>query len=314
MVEACSTLATVQDRGRPGFGHLGVPRAGAADPDALELANALVGNRRHAPVLEVAPGRFALRLLSDAVVALTGADRAASVGGRPLPVGTSVPVAAGSLLSLGAVRGGLWTYVGLGGGVSCEPVLGSCSSDTLSGLGPPPLEVGQPVAFGGGGTAGMWARRGAPGICGRDLGGRRVTVRITAGPHVPRLGDAAMAALVAQVWTVGRGSDRTGLRLEGRPLPLDANLPQGQLEAVGVVPGAIQVTPGGQPILLGANHGATGGYPVVAVVCLADLGIATQSPPGSVMRFGLITIEAASAALRSRSAAPRVLDLAALRH
>ena len=312
VVEACSTLATVQDGGRPGFGHLGVPRAGAADPYALALANALVGNRRHAPALEVAPGRFALRLLSDAVIALTGAARDAHLDGRPVAVGTSVFVPAGALLSLGAVRGGLWTYLGLGGGICCDPVLGSCSGDTLSGLGPPPLATGRQVPFGGGGTPGMWAYRGAPGVCGRDLGARRLTVRVTPGPHVFRFDDPVLAALVAHVWTVGRGSDRTGLRLEGPPLPFDQDLRQGRLEAVGMVPGAIQVTPGGQPILLGVNHGTTGGYPVVAVVCVADLGLAAQSPPGSALRFGLITREAASTELRRRMATERIIELEAL--
>lgn len=313
LVDACSALVTVQDGGRRGLAHMGVPRAGAADLDALSLANRLVGSSPDAPALEVGPGTVALRLRSDAVLALAGAPRVVDLDGRPVPFGVGVAVEAGSLLSVGPLRGGMWTYVALGGGVVCEPVLGSCSADTLSGLGPHALAAGHAVHFGGGGTPGLWASREAPGLCSARPGSAAVTVRMTPGPHASLLGRAAAAAFASESWEVGAGSDRTGLRLLGPVLPLAQEARSGSLAAVGMVAGAIQVTPAGLPIVLGSNHGATGGYPVLAVVWLADLGLAFQSPPGSRLLFCWTTTEAARSELHRRAAARDVLRIGALR-
>lgn len=131
-------LTTVQDLGRPGHAHLGVPRSGALDGPAAALANRLVGNRSEAAVLETTLNGCAVRPRSTVTVAVTGAPCRVSVDGRPAAWGAPVRVPAGALLTVGTAVSGLRSYVAVSGGITVEPVLGSRSTDLLSGLGPAP--------------------------------------------------------------------------------------------------------------------------------------------------------------------------------
>jgi allophanate hydrolase subunit 2 len=135
MIEVVSPglLTTVQDLGRPGLAHLGVPPSGAADTAAHVLANRLVGNPPDAATLEATVVGPTLRFLEDALVAVAG---------------RRVPVRAGEMLDIGPVLTGVRAYVAVAGGIEVEPVLGSRSHDQLTGLGPPPLEAGQLLAVG----------------------------------------------------------------------------------------------------------------------------------------------------------------------
>lgn len=252
-------LTTVQDFGRPGFAHLGVPRAGAVDADALRRANRLVGNPPGAAALEVTALGPALQFEVDATVAVH--DRA-----RFVPTGT--------LLDVGPVREGLRSYVAVRGGFDVAPMLGSRSTCTLSGLGPPPLREGDRL------------------LVGRDVAGEprdappapasTGPLRILLGPRADALTRAGVRALLSQEWTVTPASDRTGLRLDGPPLERAG---EGELASEGVVVGSVQVPPDGRPVLFLANHPTTGGYPVVAVLLGADLGRAAQLAPGDVLRL-----------------------------
>src|SRR4051794_26511200 len=135
-------LTTVQDLGRPGYAHLGVPRAGALDEPALRLANRLVGNAEDAAGLELTLGGFTARLIRSGTVALTGACAPMRVNGRPAPLGAPVPVPAGARIEVGAAVVGLRPYLAVDGGIDVPPVLGSRSTDTLSWLGPPVVQDG----------------------------------------------------------------------------------------------------------------------------------------------------------------------------
>ncbi|NUR91998.1 MAG: allophanate hydrolase subunit 2 family protein, partial [Nonomuraea sp.] len=141
-VIAPGPYATVQDLGRPGYAHLGVPRSGAADAWSLRLANRLVGNREDAAGVEVTFGPARLRFREGAWVALAGAPAEARMG---------VPfwVPAGGELRLATPEWGLRTYVAVRGGIAVDPVLGSRSTDSLSGLGPEPLRAGTLLPVGG---------------------------------------------------------------------------------------------------------------------------------------------------------------------
>src|SRR5262245_15145915 len=144
---------TVQDTGRPGYAHLGVPRSGAVDPAALGSANRLVGNEERAAALEVVLAGARLRFSDARWVAVTGAPAEVHVDGRPGRLYEPVPVPAAGTLHIGPSRQGVYTYVAVGGGIACAPVLGSRATDLLSGLGPPPLAPGKPVPLGDPGTA-----------------------------------------------------------------------------------------------------------------------------------------------------------------
>jgi allophanate hydrolase subunit 2 len=158
--------------------------------------------------------------------------------------------------------------------VDVPPVLGSRSTCTLSGLGPPPLREGDRLGIGR--QAVHEPRDAAPPVRGSG------PLRVLLGPRDDALTARGVEALLAQEWTVTAASDRTGLRLAGTPLERREG---GELASEGVVAGSVQVPPDGRPVLFLANHPTTGGYPVVAVVVRADLGQAAQAAPGDVVRL-----------------------------
>jgi KipI family sensor histidine kinase inhibitor len=283
-------LTTVQDLGRAGLGHLGVPRSGAADTASLRAANALVGNEPGQACLEVTLGRLALRFDGPAKVAVTGAPAPIRVtgpdGARLEPAaGTAFEVAAGAVLRLGGPATGLRSYLAVDGGFAVPPVLGSRSADLLSGLGPAPLRPGQRLPLG---TQRPDPRRPdprSPDQTRLPAAGAVTELRVLPGPRADWFAPAALATLAGAVYQVTPASDRTGLRLTGPPL---RRASAAELPSEGMVTGALQVSHDGQPILLLADHPVTGGYPVIAVLATAVLGTAAQLRPGQQVRFVVI--------------------------
>jgi KipI family sensor histidine kinase inhibitor len=288
-------LATIQDLGRPGFGHLGVPHSGAADAASLRRANRLAGNPDGAAGIELTLGRAALRFLGEARVAVAGAPAAVTLTGpggtaRDVPHGRAFGVPEGGLVRVGAPAAGLRSYVAVRGGIDVAPVLGSRSADLRSGLGPAPLRAGDLLRAGapGAGVPGTGApEAGAPGAEPATVlpaAGEPAELRVIPGPRDDWFAPGALELLGSASYTVTPASDRTGLRLDGPALPR-AN--HDELPSEGVVTGALQVPHGGRPILLLADHPVTGGYPVIAVVTSADIGLAAQLRPGARLRFAL---------------------------
>ncbi len=322
-------LTTVQDLGRPGFAHLGVPASGAADPGSLRQANRLVGNPDHAACLELTLGRVALRFGASATAALAGAaapmrlaiptdqpeantdrsntageptrggpgggtaaDRADAEGGDPAwqpSPGTPFSVPAGAILRIGPPPAGLRSYLAIGGGVAVPAVLGSRSADSLSGLGPPALQAGDWLALGPPRSLPERGPGDRPRAAGRPplmpaMTADAVELRAIAGPRDDWFTAAALDTLAGCDYLVSAASNRSGLRLTGPPL---RRARPGELPSEGVATGSLQVTHDGQPILLLADHPTTGGYPVIAVVRSADLGLAAQLRPGQRVRFSL---------------------------
>ena len=276
-VLAAGPLTTVQDRGRLGFAAIGVPRSGAADAAAAGLANRLVGNQDAAAVLEATAGGLRLRAGRTVLVAVTGAPAPVSVDGRPAPFGSPLTLAAGAVLALGTPPVGLRTYLAVRGGIDVRPVLGSRSTDTLSGLGPAPLAAGDRLPVGD-------LRGEEPFV---DVAPVRApspqpVLRVLPGPRRDWLTPDAWTALTTQAWSVTADSNRVGLRLAG---PRLARARDDELPSEGLVPGAVQVPPDGAPVLFLADHPVTGGYPVLAVVVTADLPAAAQLRPGDSVSF-----------------------------
>ncbi|MEV1244152.1 biotin-dependent carboxyltransferase family protein [Nonomuraea sp. NPDC049750] len=279
-VLAPGPYATVQDLGRPGYAHLGVPRSGAADEASLRLGNRLVGNPEDAAGIELTYGGARLAFRSGAWVAVTGAP-CPLIEPSPTTVvaGMNVPfwVPAGSELRFGAPVWGLRTYLTVRGGIAVEPVLGSRSTDSLSGLGPVPLRQGTVLPVGGSGglveISVDLAPAGEP---------PPAVLRIVPGPRDDWFAPDALAELCAEPYEVSQDSNRVGVRLHGREL---ARTREGELPSEGMVTGAVQVPPSGQPIVFLTDHPPTGGYPVIGVVRSADLPIAAQLRPGDGVRF-----------------------------
>ena len=270
-------LTTVQDRGRPGLAQLGVPPSGAADRRALELGNRIVGNDPGAAALESTLLGPALRFAEPALVAVTGAEADATISGRPLEHGLPARVPTGGLLELGRCRDGVRAYISVRGGFAVEATLGSRSHDLLTGLGPPPLRDGDVLPVGP-----EPARRPDPSARLIAAPDGEPTLLVVPGPRDDWFPPEAIEVLTSVAWRVGTASNRVGIRLEGPSLE---RLDRGELLSEGVVTGAIQVPPSGQPILLGPDHPTTGGYPVLAVVVAAGLPFAGQLAPGASVRF-----------------------------
>ncbi|MBS4728229.1 5-oxoprolinase/urea amidolyase family protein [Mycobacterium sp. SM1] len=271
-------LALVQDLGRPGLARFGVTRSGAADRRSHRLANRLLANPDDRATIEVTYGGLTARVHgNDVDIAVTGADTNPTVGGVTFGTNSIHHVRAGEVISLGAPRAGLRTYLAVRGGVDVPPVLGSRSYDVMSGIGPPPLRAGDVLPVGAH-TADYPELDQAPVAAITD---DPLELLVTPGPREDWLLDPE--ALVHTDWVVSDRSNRVGLQLTGRPLRY--RYPGRQLPAEGAVRGAIQVPPNGLPVILGPDHPITGSYPVAGVVIDDDIDKLAQARPGQHVRM-----------------------------
>jgi biotin-dependent carboxylase-like uncharacterized protein len=288
-------MTTVQDWGRFGFQHLGVPPSGPMDPWSFRLANLAAGNEEGQAVLEATLKGPELRFDRDAVFAIAGADLSASLEGVPVVANVPVSARAGSILAFGERRSGARAYVAVRGGIDSPIVLGSRAASLQAGL---PGLAGRPV------KAGDVLQICDPGRAGRgkdlshiQLPPRSVpaVLRFLEGPDIDRFEPAAVSRLTASVYHIAPQSNRMGYRLEG-PV-IDVREAGGLLSEASPI-GSIQVPPSGQPILLMADRQTTGGYPRIGTLITADLPVAGQLAPGEALRFQRCTREEALAALR----------------
>jgi 5-oxoprolinase (ATP-hydrolysing) subunit C len=290
-VEACGPATSVQDTGRVGVLRFGMSSAGAMDRFALAAANALVGAAPGQAAVEIGP--LPTRLVAkDAPVrlALFGAAREASAGGRKLGPARNFVLAPGETLNLGAARGGLYTYLAIAGGIVGKPAFGSLSVHARAGLGSPiprPLRAGDslPVATDPGGEDTHLAL--APAETG--------PIRVVLGPQDGYFSAKQIDAFLDAEWRVGLASDRMGYRLDGPKIEAARGH---NIVSDGIANGAIQIPGGGQPLVLLADRGTTGGYPKIACIATADLGRFAQTPPGTTLRFSAIDVDRAQSLAR----------------
>ncbi len=266
-MHSAGLLTTLQDRGRPGLAHLGVPPSGAVDLPALELGNRLVGNEPHAAALETTLIGPKLSFSEATLVALTGAPTAHGSN-------AVLNVAAGETLDVGRCERGARTYVCVRGGFEAEAVLGSRSTDLLTGLGPAPVREGDVLELG--------ASAHLPADASAATSEPSDALRVLAGPRDDWFSPGALELLCETSWTVSPSANRVGVRLDGPALTWARDE---ELQSEGLVTGALQVPSNGRPILLLNDHPTTGGYPVIAVVHSGDLPRAGQLRPGDTVRF-----------------------------
>ncbi|MEU6150817.1 biotin-dependent carboxyltransferase family protein [Actinosynnema sp. NPDC047251] len=269
--------ALVQDLGRPGHAHLGVPPSGALDPPSLRLANRLVGNPEDAAGLELLLGGLVLRAAASCTVAVTGPSTPTLVNGRLRDCPTHLRP--GDELTVGTPRTGLRCYLAISGGIAVPAELGSRAADLLSGLGPPPLRPGDVLPLG--------PPTGVP--TGADVlpplrVADEVVVPILLGPRDDWFDDP-LGQLRTGRWSASERSNRVGLRLDGTALARTAAHRGRELPSEGLVTGAVQVPADGRPVVFLADHPTTGGYPVVGVVPPDALPLLGQARPGTRVRF-----------------------------
>lgn len=247
---------TIQDAGRPGLAHLGVSPAGYVDPALAGLLNRVIGNPSDAATLETVGG-LVVEAHAPVVVATSG--HAAPL---VLRTGERVRIATG---------GRQWHYLAVRGGVDVPTVLGSRSHDTLSGLGAVRIVAGTVLGVGPGSDEPVADVAPVPPV--------PRTARLGPGPRADWFDGDVLDALTARPLTV-TASSRVGVRLRGAEL-VRAHV--GELSSEGLVRGAIQVPPDGDPIMMLADHPTTGGYPVVAVVHPDDVAVVAQQLEGTTV-------------------------------
>lgn len=299
-------FTTVQDQGRAGHGALGVPQGGAMDPWAADVANALVGNPAGAPLLELTWTGPRLLALRNLCFALYGSDFGCRVGGNRVPTGLSWFVRAGQeiMFERRTESVGLRSYLAVSGGIDAPVILGSRSTFLPAGFGGwggRALRAGDivgvvqssipPAALAG-------RRRPAEG--GQVDGAAKCVIRVAPFTGPESAGREALGRFLAATWIVGQSADRTGIRLD-KSDGTDLGGQGGEVVSFGMVRGAVQLPPGGSPVILGVDHGTTGGYPVLGVVASADWPLVARLTPGDEVRFAETTVEEARSALAADS-------------
>jgi biotin-dependent carboxylase-like uncharacterized protein len=285
---------TVQDLGRPGYYHLGIPLSGAMDRYALVAANLLVGNDEGDAALEAVFMGPEIRFLSDALVAVAGGEMPPKIDGVEQPTWTSFTVKAGQVLSFGFLKGGARAYIAIAGGIEVPVVLGSRSTYTLGALGGHEgraLKAGDRLGSGP-------AKR--PATAGRsvpaDLRRAPTTpgiLRVLPGLYWHRITEAAGKRFFEDTWKVAPEADRIGYRFRGgHPLEFE---PREQPFGAGSDPsnivdscypyGSVQVPGGTEPIVLHRDAVSGGGYFMIGTVISADMDLIGQLQPHQPARF-----------------------------
>lgn len=287
-------LALIEDLGRPGWAHIGVSSSGALDRAALRLGNRLVGNDEGCAGIEVLLGGFAARFEQPTWFAVTGASGPLFLDDVPVDAHLPVRAAAGAILRIGVATAGIRFYLAVRGGIEVAGVLGSRSSDVLSGLGPAPLRMDDELAWGAHPSSPVGLVDFVP-VDPPATG--FVSIAAHPGPRAHWFTPEAVGAFFEHEWEISAASNRVGARLEpvrepghlaGHPAhtaPLLERAIIDELPSEMMVAGSVQVSPDGRPTVLLADHPVTGGYPVIAVVADASLDLFAQLRPGQRVTF-----------------------------
>lgn len=294
MIEIIETgpFNTVQDLGRPGYRDIGVSASGAMDPLAVRIGNSLLGNDEGAAVLEIQTFPFCLRFDRRAVFVVSGSDGAPLLDGIEKLSWCAHHAEAGQVLELRQPPKLARAYVCIAGGLDIAPVMGSRSTSLRGGFGGHggrPLEKGDRIAIGDdtgllavppSGLAVVEPLVALADVFPQSTDGTVLVRALPAGEHGLFARDGA--AFWSQTWRISARSDRTGYRLSGDPImPTDVV----EMRSHGVVPGVIQVPPGGEPIVQMSDANTAGGYPKIAGVIECDLWRLGQARIGSRLRF-----------------------------
>ena len=300
---------TVQDLGRPGYYHLGIPISGGMDRFALRTANMLVGNDEGAAVLEAVFLGPEIEFTQSATVAVAGGELPPKVNGVEQPTWEAFPVQPGDRLSFGYLKSGARAYIAISGGVDVPLKLGSRSTYTLGALGGHEgrsLKAGDVLALGqagqGGGTVPVALRRGP---------GNPAELRMSPGLYWHRITAAAGKQFFADTWKIAPEADRIGYRFKGghpldfvpRTPPFGAGSDPSNIVDACSPYGSVQVPSGTEPIVLHRDAVSGGGYMMLGTIISADMDLIGQLQPHSPARFVEVTMDQALAARADRQAA-----------
>ncbi|MBM7542665.1 biotin-dependent carboxyltransferase family protein [Amphibacillus cookii] len=293
-------FTTIQDFGRIKYQHSGFSEAGAMDRRALEIANRLVNNPIDEAGIEMMLTGGSYLFDEPAIIAMTGGDCQPHINGKEIPMYQGVMVQAGDQLATKAIKNARFSYLALSGGFDLPIIMGSRSTSTryfVGGFEGRPLQAGDNLAFRQKIDLDQpHVLRKWPKITRTDRI-NELTVRVIKGPHIDMFSADQVKRFFDGSYHTSRQSDRMGYRLKGTRLETEM---QASMLSEGTVFGAIQIPPEGQPIVLLADRQTTGGYPIIGVVCMADLGKLVQCPDRCTIKFKMITVKQAQALIRKQ--------------
>ena len=309
-VKSAGFATTIQDLGRPGYYHLGIPMGGAMDRFALRCANMLVGNDEGAAGLECVFMGPELEFTQDSVVAVTGGDLPPKLDGEILETWSAITVKTGQVLSFDYLRSGARAYIAVAGGINTPTALGSRSTYPIGALGGVDgraiqpgdvLPLGKPVAA---------AKAGAnvPENM-RRLPGKTAELRILPGLYWHRITEAAGNRFFDETWKVASEADRMGYRFKGgtplefvdREPPFGAGSDPSNITDACYPYGSVQVPSGSEPIILHRDAVSGGGYFMIGTVISADMDLIGQLQPNVDTQFVKVDMDAALSARRDRA-------------
>ena len=304
-------LTTIQDLGRPGYYHLGIPMGGAMDRLALRAANLLVGNPEGAAGLETVFMGPDLEFTEDATVAVCGADLPPTVNGAEQPSWTAFDVKAGDVLGFDYLRSGARAYIAVSGGIETPPALGSRSTyaiGALGGLEGRALAAGDSLPVGAAKATGRSGRSVPPAL--RRGPKPSPELRMLPGLYWHRVTQTSQDAFFADAWKVANEADRMGYRFQGgrtmefveREQPFGAGSDPSNITDACYPYGSVQVPSGAEPIILHRDAVSGGVYFMIGTVISADMDLVGQLQPNTTMRFVRTDMESALAARAERSA------------
>lgn len=301
---------TVQDLGRPGYFHLGIPIGGAMDNLALRAANLLVGNDEGAAGLEAVFVGPELEFTADALVAVTGADMPIKIDGQEQPSWTALKVKAGQVLSFGFLKAGARIYIAVSGGIDVPEALGSRSTypiGALGGFNGRAIAKGDELPIGKGAAA--REGRSLPETL-RRRPGMPAELRVLPGLYWHRIVEDSHRSFFEDTWKVAPEADRMGYRFRGgsamkfveREQPFGAGSDPSNIVDSCYPYGSIQIPGGTEPIILHRDAVSGGGYFMVGTVVSADMDLIGQLQPNTPTRFVKVDMAAALQARADRAA------------
>jgi urea carboxylase len=310
-VISAGIATTIQDLGRPGYYHLGIPMGGAMDRLALRTANLLVGNEEDAAGLESVFMGPELEFTEDATIAVCGAELPPKVDGEPKETWTAIPVRAGQVVSFDFLKAGARAYIAISGGIATPPVLGSRSTYAIGALGGVEGRAVRPGDTLPLGTQAKAASKGVsvPGKL-RRRPGNPAELRVLPGLYWHRITEQAQRNFFDDTWKVANEADRMGYRFQGgrkldfveREQPFSAGADQSNITDACYPYGSVQVPSGTEPIVLHRDAVSGGGYFMLGTVISADMDLIGQLQPHTPTRFVKVDMETALAARHDRAA------------
>ncbi len=311
-VISAGIATTIQDMGRPGYYHLGIPMGGAMDRLALRTANLLVGNDEGAAGLESVFVGPELEFTEDAMVAVCGAELPPKVDGEPRDTWTAFPVKAGQVLSFDFLKGGARAYIAISGGINTPPKLGSRSTyaiGALGGIDGRAVQPGDTLPLGKGAKS-VKEGLSVPQILRRGPG-NPAELRVLPGLYWHRITEQAQKDFFDDTWKVANEADRMGYRFQGgrklefveREQPFGAGADPSNITDACYPYGSVQVPSGTEPIVLHRDAVSGGGYFMIGTVISADMDLIGQLQPHTPTRFVKVDMDAALAARHDRAKA-----------